>query len=97
MTTDFSHLSVLIVDDDPTMRSAIASALRSAGCNTVRQASNGDRALEVVRQGRVDLITCDCQMSPMDGLTFVRHLRRTAEGAIPTRLREAGGRGGRWW
>lgn len=81
MGSEFSRLAILIVDDDPTMRSVIASALRSAGCTRIRQAANGEQALEVVRQTHLDLITCDHQMAPIDGLTFLRQLRELPAGA----------------
>jgi two-component system chemotaxis response regulator CheY len=81
MTNDFARLTILVVDDDPTMRSVITSALRAAGCNQVRQASNGEQALNIVRQAHIDLITCDYQMAPVDGLTFVKRLRELPEGA----------------
>lgn len=81
MSSEFARLTILVVDDDPTMRSVITSALRAAGCNQVRQASNGEQALNIVRQSHIDLITCDCQMAPVDGLTFVKRLRELPEGA----------------
>lgn len=80
MPSEFARLTILVVDDDPTMRSVITSALRAAGCNQVRQASNGEQALNIVRQSQIDLITCDCQMAPVDGLTFVKRLRELPEG-----------------
>lgn len=81
MGNDFARLAILIVDDDPTMRSVIAHALRGAGCTKIRQAGDGEQALEMVRQTHFDLITCDHQMAPVDGLTFLRRLREMPEGA----------------
>lgn len=81
MGSDFAKLAILIVDDDPTMRSVVASALRGAGCTKIRQAGNGEQALEMVRQAHYDLITCDHQMAPVDGLEFLRRLRGMPEGA----------------
>ena len=81
MGSDFARLAILIVDDDPTMRAVIAHALRGAGCTKIRQAGNGEQALEMARQTHFDLITCDHQMAPVDGLEFLRRLRATPEGA----------------
>jgi two-component system chemotaxis response regulator CheY len=80
MSSEFSRRTILLVDDDPTMRSVVASALRAAGCQQVLQASDGEQALQVVRSSHIDLLVCDCQMAPMDGLTFLRRLRELPEG-----------------
>jgi two-component system chemotaxis response regulator CheY len=80
MTQDFARRTILLVDDDPTMRAAVASSLRAAGCHHVLQAGDGEQALQAVRGAAIDLVICDCQMTPMDGLTFLRHLRETPEG-----------------
>lgn len=80
MGNEFSRRTILLVDDDPTMRSVVASALRAAGCQQILQASDGEQALQVVRSAHVDLLVCDCQMTPMDGLTFLRRLRDLPEG-----------------
>jgi two-component system chemotaxis response regulator CheY len=80
MPSELSRRTILLVDDDPTMRAVVRSALRAAGCNQVLQAGDGEQALALVRDSAVDLIVCDCQMAPMDGLTFLRRLRALPEG-----------------
>lgn len=79
--TGFGLVTILTLDDDPAMRAAVGSTLRAAGCRNVIQVGNGADALDIIAQRRVDLVLCDCQMSPMDGLTFLERLRITRAGS----------------
>jgi CheY-like chemotaxis protein len=72
---------ILILDDEPTMRSVIASTLRAAGCEDVSQAGNGQEALETIIRKRIELVVCDWMMTPMNGLQFLQALRATPHGA----------------
>lgn len=76
----FACITVLTLDDDPTMRAVVGAALRAAGCRNVLQSSNGPRALEMIASQHVDVVLCDCRMEPMDGLTFLQKLRATPRG-----------------
>lgn len=67
----------LIMDDSSVMRKILARALRLAGVEplTVSEADNGDEALAVLGQTRVDLIVCDINIPCMDGLEFLRQIQ----------------------
>jgi len=69
---------VLIVDDSSVMRKIVGRSLRQAGLEMqeVLEASNGSEALTVAREHPLDLILTDINMPMMDGLEFVRQLRR---------------------
>lgn len=62
---------VLVVDDDPELRGAVALALACVGYETL-EASNGWEALETLRRygDRVSLIVLDASMPRMDGARF---------------------------
>jgi two-component system, chemotaxis family, chemotaxis protein CheY len=71
-------LRALIIDDSAVMRKVIERALRQAGLELtdVLQASNGEEALQTLRenQGTTDalsLILSDINMPVMDGLQFL--------------------------
>ncbi len=85
MTTDaaigLADTTVLMLEDDPTMRAAVRSMFRAAGCDNVLQTANGAEALKWVGWHAPDLILCDCQMPQMDGMTFLRALRKLPQGA----------------
>lgn len=79
--SSLADASVLMLEDDPTMRAAIRGMLRAAGCQDIQQTSNGHDALHRVATRAPDLILCDCQMPIMDGMTFLRSLRAPPNGA----------------
>ena len=70
---------VLIVDDASLVRMFYGEALRGAGYD-VDEALNGLEALEKLLIAPAGLIILDVNMPRMDGMTFLRALRR---GALP--------------
>jgi two-component system chemotaxis response regulator CheY len=68
---------VLIVDDSSLVRLYYRSALEKAGFE-VEQAINGIEAMERALSEPFDLVIVDVNMPRMDGLTFLRALRRGA-------------------
>lgn len=58
---------ILIVDDEPAIRSALNRYLTRKGCE-VGEAANGDEALHVLRTSHVDAILCDLHMPGVDGV-----------------------------
>jgi two-component system, chemotaxis family, chemotaxis protein CheY len=71
------RLHVLVVDDNPHMRSIVVAILRGAGFGNVKEASDGAHALEEMRAGVADIVIVDLNMAPIDGLEFT-HMMRTA-------------------
>ena len=67
---------VICVDDDATIRSIIRFALQRHGCRDVVQAHSGADALDLCSGREFDLLICDYQMSPMNGLDLLRELRQ---------------------
>lgn len=79
----FESYSVLVVDDESFTRKVLARLLSDLGFRTVREAADGVGALEEVRLHRPDVVLCDVEMKPLDGLEFLRALR-AAEGPLRT-------------
>jgi signal transduction histidine kinase/CheY-like chemotaxis protein len=78
---DLSSCSVLVVDDEPAVRSAARRILERMGLR-VREAENGRRALEVyAAEGPFDLVVCDMVMPAMGGRELVSRLRDRAPNA----------------
>src|SRR5579859_598905 len=74
---------ILVIDDDPAIRSLIGDALRQDGYQ-VDAAANGQQALAAFGKHRPDALVLDLEMPVMDGPTLVRTLReRTKWGAVP--------------
>jgi HD-like signal output (HDOD) protein/DNA-binding response OmpR family regulator len=78
--------SILIIDDMPLFRLPLAAVLRSEGFTSFC-AEDGRDGLDKLRSHRPDLILLDLMMPVMDGMGFMRALRRdTAVGDIPVIL-----------
>ncbi|GAB3320710.1 sigma-54-dependent response regulator transcription factor FleR [Haliea atlantica] len=69
------RLSVLIVEDDATLREALCDTVRLAG-DQVLEAADGEQALRVLATAEPDLVITDVQMDRMGGAALLRHLRR---------------------
>ncbi|HEX9428318.1 MAG TPA: response regulator [Candidatus Polarisedimenticolia bacterium] len=70
-----SVLTLLVVEDSPTMRQLIAFTLRRLqGCR-ILEAVDGVDALKKMATDRIDLVITDINMPMMDGLKLVSHLR----------------------
>jgi DNA-binding NtrC family response regulator len=67
--------SILIVDDDPGQRSLLNSFLRSQHFDTTT-ADSGERALELLRTGKFDMMISDVRMPGMTGLETLRRARK---------------------
>ena len=69
--------TILLVEDEETVRSFAARALRMRGYN-VLEAGGGEEALEIVKSEAhtIHLIITDVVMPSMDGPTMVRHVKQ---------------------
>lgn len=75
---------ILIVDDDAGQRSLLDSFLRSQGFDTVPVPS-GERALDTLRKGGVDMMISDVRMPGISGLETLR-LARQEQQVLPVLL-----------
>ena len=66
---------VLVIDDASLVRLYYRDALERAGFE-VGEAFNGLEALEKLQGGTTDLLIVDVNMPQMDGITFLKALRR---------------------
>lgn len=77
MTTDKQQVVLLLVEDDPAMRSLLCDELWDLGYRLI-EAADGDEALKQVMDGASpDLILTDLRM-PAGGLDYIARLRRFA-------------------
>ena len=63
--------SILLVEDETALASAVIDALRDAGY-LVERAANGEEALDLVNAHAFDLVICDLKMPRLDGKAFYR-------------------------
>jgi two-component system alkaline phosphatase synthesis response regulator PhoP len=83
-----SSATILVVDDEPTLRETVRYNLRREGY-TVSLAADGREALAMARAARPDLVVLDVMLPGMDGLQVCRTLR--AESTVPILLLSARG------
>ena len=75
--------SILVVDDDPLIRTLVEHKLRQRGFD-VASADSGEAGLKQVAAKRPDLIVLDAMMPELDGFEVLRRLKQdTATAAIP--------------
>jgi two-component system, chemotaxis family, chemotaxis protein CheY len=74
--TKLANITVLLADDVRSMRAIVRSVLRMAGITKVLEVDNGEQALRILEQRRVDIIITDLMMEPIDGIEFVSRLRK---------------------
>ncbi|MBQ3315913.1 MAG: response regulator transcription factor [Kiritimatiellae bacterium] len=67
--------SVLVVEDDPTIRALLAMALAGAGYADVREAARGDEGLAEAKRRVPDLVLLDVMLPGLDGFAFARAVR----------------------
>ncbi|MCI4626936.1 MAG: response regulator, partial [Candidatus Magnetoovum sp. WYHC-5] len=68
--------SIMIVEDVASVRGFVATSLRSSGYNVI-EASDGIDALAKLSESKVDLIVSEANMPRMDGIAFIRELKKT--------------------
>jgi two-component system response regulator MprA len=71
-------MRILVVEDEPPLRTTLATALRSCGHRPV-EAEDGAEALAQVHATSPDLVLLDLQLPVMDGWEFLRRLRALPE------------------
>ena len=70
------EFTVLVVDDDPLVRSSLKAYLQALGIPTVIEAVNAMEGLTRIQEaGRVDAVLSDVNMPGMDGIDFVRRVK----------------------
>jgi CheY-like chemotaxis protein len=74
--------TILVVDDDPSIRSIVARILRREEYE-VGEASDGREALEKMRAGAYDAVVLDLMMPVMDGFEVVHYLERHEDAGTP--------------
>ena len=84
-------MTVLVIDDDAHIRTAIGKFLIARG-HTVIEAADGEKGVEVVESQAVDIVITDVKMPKMDGLEVLRQVQSVSpetEVIVITGVKEA--------
>jgi len=73
--TNQTTASLLLVDDEPSILSALRRLLRSKGY-AIHAAESGKAGLEILEREPVDLVISDMRMPEMDGARFLEQVRK---------------------
>ena len=73
-------LSVLVVEDQDSVRAALVGELRHAGVSDVLEAPNGDVALHLFKLRRPDLVLLDIRLPGNDGYWVAQQMRMAEPG-----------------
>jgi CheY-like chemotaxis protein len=74
LTIKAKHSTILVVDDDESIRSLLRQELTEAGYY-VKEATNGKEALDMIRDHRPDLVILDIMMPEMNGFDVAAILK----------------------
>ncbi len=69
---------ILLVDDEPLIRESLYEILRIEGYNALMAAS-GPEALQLIREGRFDIVVTDMKMPDLDGLKLLQEVKQVSE------------------
>ena len=69
------RVKVLIVDDEPSVRSVLSTTISKCGAK-VRTAESAIEALKLLAEEFPDVLICDLAMPDMDGITLIREVRK---------------------
>lgn len=73
--SDLSQLAFLIVEDSRFKLSLIRQQLRAFEAGEIIECLDGADAFETLCSRNIDFVITDSAMSPIDGLSLVRHIR----------------------
>ncbi len=70
--------TIMVVDDAAVVRQVVSMALKNAGYAVI-EAVNGKDALFKMNGNKVEMVITDLNMPEMDGIEFIRNLRKSSE------------------
>ncbi|TFW27582.1 response regulator [Massilia horti] len=72
---DFSHCSVLLIDDEPFAQNMIEHSLQECAPYALHYEANPARAVQVAKQAGATVVLVDLRMPDLDGFEVTRRLR----------------------
>ncbi|PTK29599.1 response regulator [Staphylococcus hominis] len=74
--------SIIVVEDESIVRLDIVEMLKDANYDVVAEASNGEKALELINKFKPDLVIMDIKMPKLDGLKASKIISKKYETPI---------------
>ncbi len=80
MNNIFDDKTILVVDDDLANRDLVVEVFAQSNPSTViLTAANGEKALQILKKKRVDLLILDWEMPVLDGISTLRMLKQNVD------------------
>ena len=76
---DYQSFSVVVIEDQAFVRKTIVQLLGQLGLGRIGEAEEGEAGLGECRRLNPDIIVCDIDMRPVNGLDFLTRLRASTE------------------
>ena len=67
-----TKMKILICDENAQERKKLAEVLIKYGFSDVLEAENGERAISIISEGKIDLVITDLWLSKLDGIGIIR-------------------------
>ncbi len=82
MAKDLSGKTILVVDDDPDVLTAITATLEETGA-TIETAADGNTAVRLAEQKHPDLVILDIMLPQKSGFLVLERLKQSKSGHQP--------------
>jgi DNA-binding NtrC family response regulator len=81
MSKELSRLKVLVVDDEPLIRWAVAEMLGDCGCQVIQAADGRSAVLAINESAPFDVVLLDVRLPDCDDLTLLMRIKSMAPAA----------------
>lgn len=82
-SVQIAQLTAMVIDSNKHMRLLVTSLLYTLGFRELFEASDGGEALQELKFNPADLIITSWCMEPIDGIEFIKTLRRAQDSPCP--------------
>lgn len=77
--TDYQPFGVVVIEDQAFVRKTIVQLLGQLGFGRIGEADEGEAGLDECLRSNPDVVVCDIDMRPVNGLDFLTRLRASTE------------------
>ena len=79
---DKSNVSILVCDDSILARKNMSGILNAIGCTNIREVSNGQAAVDSVKEQHTDIVFLDIIMPVKDGITATKEIKEISPDTV---------------
>jgi len=76
---DYQSFGVVVIEDQAFVRKTIVQLLGQLGFSKIGEAEEGESGLRECQRANPDVIVCDIDMRPVNGLDFLTRLRASTD------------------